>query len=100
MDAFPLSLTAIFWLLIVGAGVVAVAKIYGLFFMTGKSPHRIGDAMANARAEVTEWRDGQGYVMAGGELWRARSEDALNAGDAVVVLSADGLELRVRKKNR
>ena len=102
MNDFPLSFNAIAWLLIAGAGFVAFAKIYGLIFMNGKSPHRVGAAMTGARAEGTEWRTGEaggeGYVMADGELWRATSQDALTIGDPVDIVAVKGLELRVRKK--
>ena len=50
------------------------------------------------RAEVTEWSGKEGYVMAGGERWRAISNDALQPGDQVAVAAMDGLVLRVKKK--
>ena len=66
--------------------------------MRHKSPHRVGEAMNVTRAEVTEWSGKEGYVMAGGELWRAMSDDALAPGDQVAVADMDGLVLRVKKK--
>ncbi len=88
---------ALFFLLI-GASAVFAAKIYGLIFMRGKSPHRVGEVMNVSRAEVTEWADGEGYVRAGGELWRAQSNDPLIPGDDVTVAGMNGLVLRVKKK--
>lgn len=82
-----------------GFALVAAAKIYGLFFMRWKTPYRIGDAMNVQHAEVVEWRDGEGYVTAGGELWRAVSKDALQPGDAVTVASVSGLTLSVTRKS-
>ena len=84
--------------LLIGAGLVILAKLYGLVFMSGKSPHRVGEMMRVNRAEVTEWSGHEGYVDAGGELWQATSQDALTPGDAVTVSSMDGLVLVVKKK--
>jgi len=85
-------------LVLLGAGLVVIAKVYGLIFMRHKSPHRVGEMMNVTRAEVTEWSGKEGYVMAGGELWRAMSEDDLHPGDKVVVATMNGLVLRVKKK--
>ncbi len=84
--------------LLVGFGVVALAKIYGLFFMRWKTPFRMGKAMNVQRAEVVEWAEGKGYIMADGELWRAISRDALSAGDKVSIAAVDRLLLKVKKK--
>jgi membrane-bound serine protease (ClpP class) len=85
--------------IVAGFAIVALAKIYGLFFMRWKTPFRVGEAMHVRRAEVVDWDGDEGHVRAGGELWRATSADALSAGEAVVIKSVDGLTLRVRKKN-
>jgi len=84
--------------LLLGFGVVALVKIYGLLFMRWKTPFRVGIAMNGCRAEVVEWANGKGYIMADGELWRAISRDVLSAGDKVSVAAVDGLLLRVKKK--
>lgn len=83
--------------LFIGFGAVAAAKVYGLVFMRWKTPHRIGDAMNGARAHVTEWSNGEGYVTVGGELWRAASKDTLSTGDTVSVTAVDGLTVKVKK---
>ncbi|NNL87516.1 MAG: hypothetical protein HKP25_00455 [Marinicaulis sp.] len=80
------------------AAILLLIKIYGLIFMTGNSPHRVGDAMNVHRASVTEWSGSEGMVNAGGELWRAMSKDDLAPGDHVEVASMKGLVLHVRKK--
>jgi len=84
--------------LLTGFGAVALAKIYGLFFMRWKTPFRMGAAMNVSRAEVIEWASGKGYIMADGELWRATSRDALSAGDKVRIAAVNGLLLTVKKK--
>lgn len=86
-----------------GFAAVAVAKIYGLFFMRWKTPFRVGEAMNVDHAEVIDWKDGpnggQGYVSAGGELWRATSKDSLAVGDQVAVACVKGLTLSVTRKS-
>ncbi|GJL90846.1 NfeD family protein [Hyphococcus sp.] len=80
-----------------GFALVAIVKLYGLFFMRWKTPFRVGDAMNVNHAEVVEWSDDKGYVSAGGELWRASSKEALQPGDAVTIVSVEGLSLKVKK---
>lgn len=94
-----LSLSAALAALVLGGLVfVAVKILWGAALLGKKTPHRVGDSMRNARAEVVEWEDGKGAVRAGGEMWRAASPDALQPGDEVVVARVDGLTLDVRKK--
>lgn len=82
-----------------GFAAVAVAKIYGLFFMRWQSPFRVGETMTRERGEVVDWSGNEGYVRAGGELWRATSGAQLSVGDKVTVAAVDGLMLRVEKKS-
>ncbi|MEZ5922528.1 MAG: NfeD family protein, partial [Parvularculaceae bacterium] len=72
---------------------VAIAKIYGLFFMRWKTPFRLGENMNVRHAEVVDWSNGKGTVIAGGELWKATSTDELRKGDPVIVAAVDGLLL-------
>jgi len=46
--------------------------------------------------QVISWEGAAGYVMVDGERWRAVSSDELKAGDAIKVVSLDGLTLKVR----
>ena len=101
MEIFGLPDTPLTWglgLFALGASAVLVAKILGLIFLRHRTVHRVGDAMNVTNAEVTEWSGKEGYVQAGGELWRAKSDDSLKPGDAVSVSSMNGLLLRVKKK--
>lgn len=84
--------------IVAGFGFVALAKIYGLFFMRWKTPFRVGEAMSERRAQVVDWENGKGHVRAGGELWRATSTDDLAPGDDVTVAAVDGLLLKVNRK--
>lgn len=82
------------------ASIVAFAAIklaWGVSQWSKKPQHRIGERWGEERVEVTEWRGNAGYVSAGGELWRATSNDALAPGDRVYVQKAKGLTLEVRK---
>ena len=85
---------------LIGFGAVAAAKLYGFLFMRWKTPFRVGEAMHVRRAQVTEWSNGEGYVNAGGELWRAISTDTIAAGDQVTIASVNGLMLTVKKTNK
>lgn len=96
MPANPMSFALI--AILIGFGVVVVAKIYGLFFMRWKTQFRVGEAMNVRRAEVVEWVGREGYVKAGGELWKAASKDSLTPGDNVAIASVNGLVLSVKKK--
>jgi membrane protein implicated in regulation of membrane protease activity len=82
------------------ASIVAFAAlklVWGVSQWSQKPQHRIGERWGDERVEVTEWRGEEGYVSAGGELWRATSKDALRPGDRVYVRKATGLTLEVRK---
>lgn len=81
-----------------GFVLLAVMLVWAAALRKRKAPHRLGDVMANARAEAVEWADGRGLVRADGELWRATSPDAIAPGDKVAVTRVDGLTLEVRKK--
>jgi membrane-bound serine protease (ClpP class) len=52
-------------------------------------------AMLGASAEVLADFTGKGRVRYGGELWNARSETALHAGDAARIVRVEGLTLWV-----
>ena len=82
------------------AGLIAFAAlkiVWGVALWAKRGAFRIGERWGDEVVEVTEWADGKGYVSAGGELWRAMSNDPLKSGDRVVVAKAKGLTLQVRK---
>jgi membrane-bound serine protease (ClpP class) len=60
------------------------------------------DALAGRCGVVRRWENGDGQVFVDGALWHARpswpdSEEALTAGDSVVVEGVSGLTLAVRR---
>ncbi|MEX0645705.1 MAG: NfeD family protein [Parvularculaceae bacterium] len=76
----------------------AIKILWGVAQWTKRSEHRVGERWGGEHVEVVEWSGSDGYVRAGGELWRATSADALSPGDQVRVARVDGLILSVRKK--
>lgn len=47
---------------------------------------------------LDEFRDGEGQILFDGEIWQARSSDALKKHDKVRILKMEGLTLVVRKE--
>jgi membrane-bound serine protease (ClpP class) len=45
--------------------------------------------------EVKKWDGQEGYLLVGGELWKAFSEFPFQAGDKVVIQKVEGLTLKV-----
>ncbi len=80
-----------------GMGIVmtyAIAKVVQL----RKIRKRVGsEALIGERGEVVEFSNGKGFAKIHGELWSIESEDELNKGDEVIVISREGLKLKVKK---
>jgi membrane-bound serine protease (ClpP class) len=84
---------------------IAVAAIATLILLTGRflwttrnSPARVGaQAMRGHMAEVLDWSERSGHVLAQGERWQARSEETLNAGERVEIAEVRDLTLTVRR---
>lgn len=99
IDLAALSTPAVVVALVL-AGCVALAVVklvWGMAQWTQRPQHRVGERWGEETVEIVEWAGGSGYVRAGGELWRARSKDALAPGDMVKVARTSGLVLEVRK---
>ena len=99
ISSSPLPPAALWTLL--GAGalagvVIAIALLVAA--RVSKETHRVGPVFGDEHVDVVEWSGEEGYVRAGGELWRARSHAALAPGDRVKVVRMDGLMLDVSKK--
>lgn len=81
------------------AGIVLIAAIkllWGMALWAKRSEHRVGDRWGEEAVEVVEWSGREGYVRAGGELWRATGAQALRPGDRVRVARTRGLSLEVK----
>lgn len=76
----------------------ALVLVWGMAQRAKKPEHRVGALFGGERVEVVEWAGTEGYVRAGGELWRARSEGPIEPGEKVKVAGMDGLVLEVSKQ--
>lgn len=56
------------------------------------------DGVVGATGEARTPVNGFGSVYVGGELWSARADEAIAAGEKVVVVQRDGLTLKVSRK--
>jgi membrane-bound serine protease (ClpP class) len=85
---------------------IAVAAMAALILFTGrfvwtarKSPARVGaQAMRGLPAEVLDWAERSGHVLAQGERWRAQSEETFDAGERVEIAEVSDLTLTVRRR--
>jgi membrane-bound serine protease (ClpP class) len=94
------SLAVSRWL--VGGTTLATAGFF--VFALGKvvqaqkrPPAHNPDAVLGATGEARTPVDGSGSVYVGGELWSARADQAIAAGEKVVVVERDGLTVKVQK---
>ena len=83
---------------IICAAVIEVSQTGFWFWYTHRERPTVGrEAMIGARGEVVEALRPEGWVRVHGELWRARSEEPLEAGVRVRVREMGGLTLRVER---
>ncbi len=97
LPAYQIALPIILALAVFSAGVLAVAL--GLLVRARKHAVVTGVAhLVGAIAPVEALADGVVWVRLDGELWEARSDDALAEADSVIVEAVDELTLQVRKQ--
>jgi membrane-bound serine protease (ClpP class) len=78
------------------AGLVLV--VLGSVWRARKVPERVGArAMPGLPAEVLDWSETEGHVLAHGERWKARGTEAFKPGDMVEVANIVDLTLVVRR---
>lgn len=83
-----------------------VIPLAALVFLAGtalarsrRHPPVTGEAAITGKAGVVDrWEEDGGWVVVGGERWRAVSRDGLCAGDRICVDGIDGLVLTVSRK--
>jgi membrane-bound serine protease (ClpP class) len=76
----------------------AVLLLFGLAALlhSRKRPVVTGsEALIGAEGEAVTWQGGEGRVRVKGEIWLARSDASLAAGNRVKIVGRDGLVLRV-----
>ena len=88
-------------------GVSAVASGAFLIFVLGHiwKAHRRPVITGNQRligrdGKVLTWSSGRGFVLVGGERWRALGAENILPGDRVEVKTCSGLELSVEKQSK
>jgi len=85
---------------------MAAALIAGFSLLSGRylwtarrRPVRTGtQAMLGLPAEILDWSDRVGHVMAQGERWQAQSEESFTTGERAEIASVKGLILTVRRR--
>lgn len=89
------------WTLIAVAAllIAALLLLSGRFlWRTRRDIPRIGrQAMRGVPVEILDWSGGSGHVLAEGERWNARSNDAFAAGERAEIADVDGLILTLRR---
>lgn len=90
---------AVAWPLIAGAtaaSVLFLAGVLGFAVKARRHPVRTGaEEMIGSTGEVVSWQDGQGRIHAHGEMWEAKSNQALATGQKVRITGRVGLTLMV-----
>jgi membrane protein implicated in regulation of membrane protease activity len=69
--------------------------IFGIRYSRRRKAQVGVQTMIGSRGEAITALAPRGQVKVGGEIWKARAENAVRAGDAVTVTSVDGLTLEV-----
>jgi len=82
------------WVAVAGGGAIEVGEAWFWVRWTHRRRPEVGvEALVGAQGELTD----SGWVSVHGELWRARSDAPLEAGDRVRVRAVDDLTLVVEK---
>lgn len=87
-----------FWLIftVVGTMAAVVLLIGRLILKDFRTKPVTGQSgLIGLTGEVRDWENGHGHVFIHGELWKAKSTDALNKNDIAKVSSVKGMELTV-----
>jgi len=84
---------------VTGAAIVSgvlLLLVLGALLHSRKRPVVTGsEALIGAEGETVSWQGGEGRVRVNGEIWLARSDASLAAGNRVKIVGRDGLVLRV-----
>ena len=84
---------------VTGAAIVSgvlLLLVLGALLHSRKRPVVTGsEALIGAEGETVSWQGSEGRVRVNGEIWLARSDASLAAGNRVKIVGRDGLVLRV-----
>ena len=87
------------WPIILGVTITSVLVLcilLGMMYKARRSPVVSGtEAMVGSLAEAVEDFEGEGRVIAQGEVWRAHSRGSVRHGDRVRIVAVQGLTLHV-----
>lgn len=87
------------WQTIAGAtaisGVALLLLLAYVVRVQRRPPSTGRDRLIGSRGRVDRWSEAGGYVVVGGELWRAEADRPLSAGQPVRVVGLHGLTLAV-----
>ena len=73
--------------------------VLGSLLRVRKDPVRVGaQAMRGLSAEVLDWSESEGHVLAQGERWQARGAETFKPGERVEVANIKDLTLEVRRR--
>jgi membrane-bound serine protease (ClpP class) len=85
--------------IVIGAAIASAGLsffIIGAAIKARRRPAATGaEQMIGSRGKVVDWQDGRGNIRVHGEIWSARCDTELKAGDAVKVTRREGLTLIV-----
>jgi membrane protein implicated in regulation of membrane protease activity len=110
MMVAPILAIPVFWLLPLGQAiivyVIALALCGSMFWVMRGNRHRPvktgKESLIGRNAEITARTNGtrpRYTIRIEGELWTARSSDALKTGDKVIITSSEGNTLVVSRKD-
>jgi len=97
----PGSFLRVSWSVIIPAALLTAgffALVMGLAWRAWKSKPTTGrEGLVGERGVVRRRLDPAGQVLVHGELWQARADETLDAGEKVEVVGVEGLTLEVRR---
>jgi membrane-bound ClpP family serine protease len=97
-DALPTVFHhSLFNIALAGAGVISFLLAWVVFKAFQRKPTTGKEGLIGERGKALSAIYGQGEVFVHGEIWKAMSEEEIQEGDAIEVIMADGLALKVRK---
>ena len=95
------DLNVSFWSVLMPS-VVAMSTFVGLVILAVTRSLRMPEItgtgqLVGLQGKARTGLDPEGMVFVRGEIWQARADESLGAGERVEVVAVDGMELRVRK---
>jgi membrane-bound serine protease (ClpP class) len=96
--AFPKAFRPSFFTIAVGsAGMLSLLLAWFVFRALRRRPTTGSEGLIGEKGEALSAIFRQGEVFVHGEIWKAVSEEEIQAGDAIEVTRVDGLALKVRR---